>query len=531
MNNGLSDKQLKQIIDVLRQYKDIDKAVLFGSRAMGNYKKGSDVDIAIMGKNADFTLAAKIKSHLEDDTYLPYFFDVISYNTIKSDELKEHIRRYGKIILSGEKKIPKGWVETTLGEVGLEVLNGYAFKSKNFISSKSGNNELPVLKIKNVANGNTNHNDVVFHKVSFSLEKYIIKKGDTLIALTGNHPFAKTQVVGGVSKYRLPIKSLLNQRVAKIFSKEKSMLHNEILYYFFKWNNTQFHIGNQSSGSASQANISKNDLLNIPINLPPLPEQVAIAKILTVFDDKIELLQAQNKTLETTAQTIFKEWFGKYQIGDELPEGWRMFQMDELVETINGYSYKGKDLVEESDEALVSLKSFDRNGGFQTRGFKPFKGNPKDTQEVQIGDLVVAHTDLTQDAEVLGNPAFIFDNGGFKKMYITMDLVKVISIHKDISSSFLYYLMKDRAFKGHCVGYSNGTTVLHLSKKAIPEYQVFLPSNLGKVKEFSKIANATTSKISLNKDELKYLKQTRDTLLPKLMSGQLRVDEFKENAV
>jgi type I restriction enzyme S subunit len=122
-----------------------------------------------------------------------------------------------------------------------------------------------------------------------------------------------------------------------------------------------------------------------------------------------------------------------------------MFQMDELVETINGYSYKGKDLVEESDEALVSLKSFDRNGGFQTRGFKPFKGNPKDTQEVQIGDLVVAHTDLTQDAEVLGNPAFIFDNGGFKKMYITMDLVKVISIHKDISSSFLYYLMKDRA--------------------------------------------------------------------------------------
>jgi type I restriction enzyme S subunit len=219
--------------------------------------------------------------------------------------------------------------------VGLEVLNGYAFKSKNFISSKSGNNELPVLKIKNVANGNTNHNDVVFHKVSFSLEKYIIKKGDTLIALTGNHPFAKTQVVGGVSKYRLPIKSLLNQRVAKIFSKEKSMLHNEILYYFFKWNNTQFHIGNQSSGSASQANISKNDLLNIPINLPPLPEQVAIAKILTVFDDKIELLQAQNKTLETTAQTIFKEWFGKYQIGDELPDGWRLGKLGEVVDVFD----------------------------------------------------------------------------------------------------------------------------------------------------------------------------------------------------
>jgi type I restriction enzyme S subunit len=226
--------------------------------------------------------------------------------------------------------------------------------------------------------------------------------------------------------------------------------------------------------------------------------------------------------------TFFK--FGKYQIGDELPEGWRLFQMNELVGTVNGYSYKGKELVEESDEVLVTLKSFDRNGGFQTRGFKPFKGLPKSTQEVQIGDLVVAHTDLTQDAEVLGNPAFIFDNGGFKKMYITMDLVKVTPKHKDISTSFLYYLMKDRVFKGHCVGYSNGTTVLHLSKKAIPEYQVFLPNDFVKVKEFSEFANVTTNKISLNKDEIKYLKQTRDTLLPKLMSGQLRIDEFKEGA-
>jgi type I restriction enzyme S subunit len=70
-------------------------------------------------------------------------------------------------------------------------------------------------------------------------------------------------------------------------------------------------------------------LRNIELQLPPLPEQKAIAQILTAFDDKIELLQAQNKTLETTAQTIFKEWFGKYQIGDELPEGWRVGRLGE----------------------------------------------------------------------------------------------------------------------------------------------------------------------------------------------------------
>src|SRR5690606_38202049 len=78
-------------------------------------------------------------------------------------------------------------------------------------------------------------------------------------------------------------------------------------------------VNSVKSGSA-QGGANANDFATFPIKLPPLPEQKSIAAILTAFDDKIELLQAQNKILEETAQTIFKEWFGKYQIGDELPE-------------------------------------------------------------------------------------------------------------------------------------------------------------------------------------------------------------------
>jgi len=305
-------------------------------------------------------------------------------------------------------------------------------------------------------------------------------------------------------------------------------LKSKWLYYFFQSKYTN-HLLNTYRSGTSQPYLALGTLRKFPILIPQNDEEKqAIVSILAAFDDKIENLQAQNKTLEQTAQTIFKEWFGKYQTGDELPVDWEAFGMNELVETVNGYSYKGIELVQESNEALVTLKSFDRNGGFQTRGFKPFKGEPKEIQEVKIGDLVVAHTDLTQDAEVLGNPAFIFDNGGFNNMYITMDLVKVNPIHKDISSSFLYYLMKDRRFKGHCVGYANGTTVLHLSKKAIPEYQLPLPKNFEKIKAFSAISDSTTSKISLNKETIKSLSETRDALLPKLMSGKTRVNDFKD---
>jgi type I restriction enzyme S subunit len=309
------------------------------------------------------------------------------------------------------------------------------------------------------------------------------------------------------------------------------------MYYFLQSRIGQYLINTIKSGSANPK-FNKTDFKKIKFFIPPIPEQKAIANILSSFDKKIELLKEQNKTLEIMAQTIFKEWFVDFNYPNatgemidsemgKIPDGWRVFKLEELVDTVNGYSYKGKELVEQSDEALVTLKSFNRNGGFQTRGFKPFKGNPKTQQEVKIGDLVVAHTDLTQDAEVLGNPAFIFENGGFKKMYITMDLVKVVSKIKDIDNAFLYYIMKDRRFKGHCVGYSNGTTVLHLSKKAIPEYKIALPQDLKLAKEFSNLVYSFTNKISNNIVQLKTLEDTRDKLLSPLVSGKLRVDEFR----
>lgn len=418
------------------------------------------------------------------------------------------------------KNIPKGWEEVVLGDA-VEILS-----SKRIFASDYVQEGVPFYRSKEIiekAKGEEISTPLYISKKRFEEIKnshgYPVN-GDLLISAVGERSGIPYYVKND-SDFYFKDGNLI------WFRNFTEKLNSEYLCYFLKSRIGQYKLNSLMIGSAYKA-LTIVGLKSMDLTLPPPIEQKSIAEILVSFDNKIELLKAQNKTLEEMAQTIFKEWFGKYSVDDALPEGWRIFQLNELVAAVNGYSYKGSELVEYSDEVLVTLKSFDRNGGFQTRGFKPFRGNPKENQEVKIGDLVVAHTDLTQDAEVLGNPAFIFDDGGFKKMYITMDLVKVVSIHKDISSSFLYYLMKDKAFKGHCVGYSNGTTVLHLSKKAIPEYQLLLPIDFSLIKRFSEIADSTTTKISLNKTTIKSLTQTRDELLPRLMSGEVRVNEFKK---
>lgn len=410
-------------------------------------------------------------------------------------------------------KIPAGWKETTLGDV-VFIQPWFAFKSSDFEWINSNF----VVKIKNIQPPfvEIDKNDTV-NVSNYSdekLKKFVIKRGDYLVAMTW-------ETIWKVGKYLLDFDSYLNQRVCKFVDIQKS--DYKFIYYAILDPKFQKYI-NAFSFWAAQANISTTEIWNFPIHLPPLPEQKVIAAVLSSFDDKIELLRAENQTLEQMGQELFKERFGKWKVGDELPEGWREYDLLELVNTVNWYSYKWDELLEKSNEALVTLKSFDRNWWFQTRWFKEFSWTPKKEHEVFIWDLIVAHTDLTQNAEVLGNPAFIVNDWWFEKLYITMDLVKVESKNENISKSFLYFLMKTRAFKWHCVWYSNWTTVLHLSKKAIPEFKIVLPKDLSWLKEKSVTFDLIMKKISHNFSQIDELSAIRDLLLPKLMSGEVRVE-------
>jgi predicted nucleotidyltransferase len=94
---GFSEDELKIIRGVLRIYTDIDQAKIYGSRAMGNYKSGSDVDIALMGDIEPNTIL-RVKTMLTEGTMIPYFFDVLNYSKLSNQDLKAHIDKYGKTL-------------------------------------------------------------------------------------------------------------------------------------------------------------------------------------------------------------------------------------------------------------------------------------------------------------------------------------------------------------------------------------------------------------------------------------------------
>lgn len=95
---GLTEKDLMYILDGIRKHSEINKAIIFGSRAIGNYKKGSDIDLAITGDKITKDILNELDDYLNEVCPIPYFFDLLHYENLSNENLKKHIDEYGKII-------------------------------------------------------------------------------------------------------------------------------------------------------------------------------------------------------------------------------------------------------------------------------------------------------------------------------------------------------------------------------------------------------------------------------------------------
>ena len=280
-------------------------------------------------------------------------------------------------------------------------------------------------------------------------------------------------------------------------------------------------------------------LLNeIELNIPALENQIKIVDILSSLENKIENNNAIIANLEEQAQTIFKSWFVDFEpfqdgefVESELgliPKDFSVVKLKEISTRRNGYSYKSKELNELSDTNMITLKNFNRNGGINFNATKPIDETErmKDFHYLNSGDILIACTDLTQNAEVLGRTISYLKNEEFDREVYSMDLVK-IEPDRIEDKMYIYYYLSSFVFKSFAEGVATGTTVLHFPKKSIDEFKMIYPSS-ELINKFSNLIKPILLKQNNLTLENKKLEEIRDTLLPKLMSGEIRVEEAIE---
>ena len=178
---------------------------------------------------------------------------------------------------------------------------------------------------------------------------------------------------------------------------------------------------------------------------------------------------------------------------------------------------------------MATIKNFDRNGGFKIDGYKEIipSNKLKPEHHANLFETLVAHTDLTQNAEVIGNAEPILSFSGYDDIVFSMDVVKVIPKDTIVSKFLIAAILQTQQFKSHCLGYINGTTVLHLSKKALPEYSLMLPTDFSILKPLDEIVTSMYKQMSINLNENIYLGQLRDSILPRLMNGEIDVSAVR----
>lgn len=407
------------------------------------------------------------------------------------------------------------WEKVKLGKY-VEILSGFAFKSKDFL-----NCGVPVIKIKNITQEGVTLEDVSYisKELADKNEKYHLNYNDILIALTGSHINQMSSVVGRIARIKYHEDSLLNQRVGKVFAKDSKLCDIDYVYYFLSQDYIKISLASKAGGAANQANISPNDVKNLTVRWPDIETQHRIADILSAYDDLIENNQKQIKLLEEAAQRLYKEWFVNLRFPghentkfvDGVPEGWSKSMVSEVSAVLRRgispkYNEKARGIVINQKCIRQTIVSYDEARTQE-------KKYPAEL-EMMESDIVICST----GAGTLGRVGQIFEAKG----NATLDShVTLIRANEKIGQQYLFWSLKMQ--QDYLMSAGKGSTnQLELSRETIGNCKILIPEQ--------KIAEQAEKNFAAIHDKMKEcsmqiarLREARDLLLPKLMSGEVEV--------
>jgi len=406
------------------------------------------------------------------------------------------------------------WEEVTLKEITLKIASGSTPTGGKGSYKEEG---ITLIRSMNVYNFEFLYKDLAYidDKQAKKLSNVIIEKNDILLNITG----ASVGRCTIVPNHLLPAR--INQHIMIIRANPNIVNSNYLLYLLNSIYYKSKLLLLSETGTTREA-LTKDDISNFKLNLPPLKTQNKIAKILSNYDDLIENNNKQIKLLEEYARVTYEEWFVRLKfpdyenvdVVDGVPEGWEISSINKITSFVNGFAFQSNDF-QDSGNSIIKIKNIGNRSIdiFNTDKVLNDITNKLDLKyKVNTGELLIAMTGAT-----VGKLGFMPKDK--KKYYINQRVGK-------IESKYIYYVflfLNSKKGQQHINNIAMGAAQPNISGEDILSIKSLIPKE-----KILNIFNKTMKNIYLDilnlQQQNQNLKETRDILLPQLISGKLDVD-------
>jgi len=349
------------------------------------------------------------------------------------------------------------------------------------------------------------------------LSKYILLEGDIVFSRVGS--VDRRAFVGKSEDGWMFSGRCLRVRV------NRNIVNPKFLSYYFGQENFKEYIRKIAVG-ATMPSINTSILNEVNLLIPDISYQREISDVLSSLDDKIDLLHRQNKTLEQIAETLFRQWFV-----EEAEEGWEVEKLGEVAVVQNGYAFRSKDYVTYQEGHLEVLKMghIAVGGGLRTNPKKDFVPREEKLKKWTLNknDIIMGMTDMKDNVVILGVPAIIDKS---EKYVLNQRVARIyLKTNEKLLNCYLLYIqLNNKDFISTLQSKANSGVQVNLSTEEIRNCEILIPPM-----ELQKDMGNTIADLFMKKDnnlmQIRTLTKLRDSLLPKLMSGEVRVNENNNN--
>ena len=551
-NIDLTAAERKEVAALLQRYLPDTEVWAYGSRVKFTAKPHSDLDMVAFASKEQSQAVANLREAFEE-SYLPFRVDLFVWNEVP-EGFHRNIEEAWVVVQNMKKKdLPKGWKTVTVGEIA-EVIGGGTPSSK---ADEYWGGSIPWLTPKDLSGYD-------FRRVK-SGKRNITDSG---LANSSARLLPKNTVLV-TSRAPIGYVALADNEIATNQGFKSLILNDgydpDFFYYLIKYNVPTLEA--VSSGTTFKE-ISGKAFKQIKFNVPPLPEQKAIAHILGSLDDKIELNRRMNETLESMAQALFKSWFVDFDpvidnalaagnaIPDELkekaairqrldderkslpndirllfpsefaytekmgwvPKGWAPQTIDSIIEIDPAVNLSKNTVAPFVDMKALPLKGY----SVAAINKKPYAGGAK----FQNGDVLLAR--ITPCLEN-GKTAIVdFLDSGHQVGFGSTEFI-VLRGKAPIPTPFVACLSRNAEFREHCIKSMVGSSGRQrVQKDCFSKFYLSLPEKDMLLDKFFLLTEKKFEQAYRRSKQSRLLADLRDTLLPKLLSGEIRLEQAKK---